>query len=152
MLQVTMSSKKISRHKWNVLVAEDDLHCRAHLLKALSPVARCVTVENGAEAVAAYQKAVKKKQPFDFLLLDITMPELDGFQVLRAIRAEEETSDPQRQHTIKVVMITAYKDSLMERYNMGWDDFITKPVDVNKLTAKMRSLADSSGLPAPGSA
>ena len=37
-------------------------------------------------------------------------------------------------------MITAYKDSLMEKYNMGWDDFITKPIEKDKLIAHMKAL------------
>ncbi len=42
-------------------------------------------------------------------------------------------------------MITAYKDSLMEKYNMGWDDFITKPVDKDVLIKHMERLAHPTG-------
>lgn len=37
-------------------------------------------------------------------------------------------------------MTTTYRDSLMENYNMGWDDFITKPVDADILTKRLREL------------
>ncbi|MFH1359481.1 MAG: response regulator [Candidatus Omnitrophota bacterium] len=127
--------------KWNVLLAEDDLQARAELLKALSSVAVCTTVETGEKALEAYQKAIKKKKPFDFILLDITMPGPDGFEVLRSIRSFEETAKSKPVHPTRIIMVTAYKDSLMENYNMGWDEFITKPIETEKLIKRMQALA-----------
>lgn len=139
--------------RWNVLIAEDDLNSRAQLLRGLSRLADCVVVDNGIQAIEAYRKAVKKKKSFDFILLDVTMPSVDGFEVLRTIRADEEkaalpatNNKSPKEITLPpfkpacIIMITAFKDSLMELYNMGWDEYITKPIEADKLIHKMQKL------------
>ncbi len=142
----------------NILIAEDNLEIRAQLLRALGRLAKCTVVDNGPQAITAYQKAVKNKRPFDFILLDVTMPAspagpadggagkptTDGFDVLKAIRASEESSPKGPLRLAKIIMITAYQDSLMKNYNMGWDEYITKPVDIEKLIACMHRLSQVS--------
>ena len=125
---------------WNILIAEDDLKIRAQLLKAFHHIAHCITVENGEEALKAYQKAIKKKQPFDFILLDVTMPNVNGFQVLKTVRANEENLENSSLKPARIIMITAYKDSLMENYNLGWDEYMTKPVNTEILIIKMKQM------------
>lgn len=121
---------------WKVLVAEDDAANQQKLLEALKGVAKCTLATTGQEALDVFKKALKTKNPFEFILLDVTMPKMDGFEVLRAIRAQEEKKMGKVKEST-VIMITAYKDSLMEKYNMGWDDFITKPIDKEKLVRRM---------------
>jgi len=124
---------------WKVLVAEDSIENQRILLDGLKNLAQCSVAATGQEALDLYQKAAKAKTPFDFILLDVTMPEMDGFQVLKAIRAHEKKLKDCKQDSF-VIMVTAYRDSLMEKYNMGWDDFITKPVDPKMLINHMKSL------------
>ena len=86
---------------------------------------------SGAEAL----EIVKKENP-DLILLDVMMPEMDGFEVCRRIKA-----DPQTEH-IPVVMVTALTDAA-DRVNgleAGADDFLTKPLDDTALIARVRSL------------
>jgi len=125
---------------WRVLIAEDDPKTRETLVKGFKKTARCVSVANGDEALKTYQAARNSKTPFDFILLDVTMPGTDGFEVLKTIRDQEEKNPHPLQKESRIIMITAYKDSLLENYNMGWDDFITKPVDIKILTERMRAL------------
>lgn len=124
---------------WKVLIAEDSLENRTSLLDGLKDVADCALASTGKEALELYKKARQTKAPFDFVLLDVTMPEMDGFSVLKAIRAEEEKDKKQKKESL-VIMTTAYQDSLMEKYNMGWDDFITKPIDAKRLVDHMKAL------------
>ncbi|MDD3375389.1 MAG: response regulator [Candidatus Omnitrophica bacterium] len=124
---------------WNVLIAEDDFQNKKKLLDALKGRATCTDVSSGQQALDAYKDSLSKNIHFDFILLDVTMPKMDGFAVLKAIRAQEENLTPPRKEAF-VIMITAYKDSLMEKYNMGWDDFITKPVDKDVLIKHMERL------------
>ena len=134
------ATKKIPL-RWNVLIAEDDLNSRAQLLKALNHAAKCVVVDNGKQAIETYRKAIKKKSRFDFVLLDVSMPGPDGFEVLRAIRAEEEKNSAASLKPTRIIMVTSYRDSLMSMYNMGWDEYITKPVETDKLVLKMKTMA-----------
>ncbi len=135
--------------RWNILIAEDDLTARAELLKSLYLIAHCTTVANGQEAIKAYEKSLKRKQPFDFILLDVVMPITDGFDVLRTIRQHEEHQTKILPQTSRIIMITSFKDSLMEHYNMGWDEYITKPIDTNILIKKMAELSNVDLLKTP---
>ena len=128
---------------WKVLIAEDnDRYCK-NLLDALEGLGECSIAKTGEEAITLHQEAVKSKKFFDFILLDVTMPKGDGFAVLKAIRQEEEKSAGTIPEA-RIIMVTAYKDSLMEKYNMGWDDFITKPIEKEKLLSHMKNLLVSS--------
>lgn len=124
---------------WKVLIAEDNVESQKVLLDGLKNLAECCVAPTGQDALDQYQKAVKTKTPFDFILLDVTMPEMDGFQALKAIRAHEEKLKEAKQESF-VIMVTAYRDTLMEKYNMGWDDFMIKPIDPKALIQKMKDL------------
>ncbi|MCX5681017.1 MAG: response regulator, partial [Candidatus Omnitrophica bacterium] len=75
---------------WKVLIAEDNPESLKALSIGLKDFAECSVASSGQEAFQLYQKSRKTKTPFDFVLLDVIMPELDGFSVRKAIRAEEE--------------------------------------------------------------
>jgi DNA-binding response OmpR family regulator len=125
---------------WNVLIVEDDLKGRQQLMRALEKKAHYSGVATGEEALHAYRKSIQTENHFDFILLDVTIPGLNGFEVLKAIRAEEQKVPPGSRMPVFIIMITAYKDSLMEHYDMGWDDFITKPFEAEKLIQHMQTL------------
>src|ERR1051325_2718137 len=87
---------------------------------------------NGVEALAICDKA-----ECDIVLLDVMMPDMDGFEVCRRIKTNRAT------HHIPVVMVTAL-DSPSDRVkglDAGADDFLTKPVSDVALIARVRSLA-----------
>lgn len=70
---------------------------------------------------------------YDLILLDLMLPELDGFEVARRLRKEKETP---------IVMMTA-RDSTMDRVaglDIGADDYITKPFAIEELLARVRSV------------
>jgi two-component system cell cycle response regulator len=90
-----------------------------------------LTAYSGKEAL----EIIGRERP-DLILLDIMMPEMDGFEVCRRIKANPETEH------IPVVMVTALTDSA-DRVNglqAGADDFLTKPLDDVALMARVRSL------------
>ncbi len=73
----------------------------------------------------------------DVVLLDIVMPEMDGFEVCRQLKANKSTS------IIPVVMLTAAltdKESHVRALEMGADAFLAKPVDESELTAQIRAM------------
>ncbi len=72
----------------------------------------------------------------DVILLDVMMPELDGFEVCRRIKA-----DPRWQH-IPVILLTALggKDNLAQGFDSGAEDFVSKPVNGLELRARVRSM------------
>ena len=87
-------------------------------------------------------KMAKKYKP-DLILLDIMMPGKDGFEVLKAVKKDQET------RAIPVVMLSvkdeeAYKEKAARLYD---EDYITKPVEIEKLTSRIEKvLAKRNGI------
>ena len=97
--------------------------------------ARGYTVYTAADGLEALD-VVKKEMP-DLILLDINMPKMDGFEVVKRIRTNEATE------FIPIVMITALRDTRENRIKSieaGADDFIEKPFDSLEVLARVRSL------------
>lgn len=88
------------------------------------------TAEDGASALAQIEES-----PPDLVLLDVMMPGMDGFEVTKRIRQNKKLS------FIPILLITAHdKPSVAQGLDMGADDFIRKPVEVDELLARVRSL------------
>ena len=122
-----------------ILIAEDDRLSRVFLKKFLSSYGTCDVAVDGMEALDAFMEAVKQKEPYDLLCLDIMMPRVDGLKVLKAIRVLE------KQHNLKhtcIMMMTAladveYVDQALE---LGCDAYAVKPIDTEKVESVMRNL------------
>ena len=114
------------------LLLVDDLPQNIRLLEAvLAPGLRL------HDRVSAGREALEKvtAEPVDLVLLDILMPEMDGYAVCRALR-----EDPETQY-LPVVMVTASGDQeKVAAIEAGADDFITKPFDQAELVARVSSL------------
>ncbi|MCK9995318.1 MAG: response regulator [Candidatus Krumholzibacteria bacterium] len=118
-----------------ILIADDAAFMRAILCQIIEDMEWTVAGEagDGKEAIAQYRKL----RP-DLVLLDITMPNLDGTEALKAILAE----DPQAQ----VVMITALgqKDQVLNAIKAGARDFIIKPFDHDRVTTTLAEILSPS--------
>lgn len=110
-----------------ILIIEDEKKIRRFLQLELEHEGYNVTVaEDGAEGIDKF-----KKDYFDLILLDLMMPKLSGEEVCKKIR---ETSE------IPIIVLTA-KDQVLnkvELLDMGADDYLTKPFEVEELFARMR--------------
>ena len=82
------------------------------------------TANNGQQAL----DLVAQDKP-DLILLDLMMPGIDGFEVLRRLRANPETAD------IAIVILSALNsnEDIVKGFDMGANDFITKPIIMEKL-------------------
>jgi two-component system response regulator MprA len=111
-----------------VLVADDDARLTEMLRRTLSYEGyRVVTAANGRQALAS----AADERP-DVVVLDWLMPEMDGLEVARRLRAEE----------IPVLMLSARDgvDDRVEGLDAGADDYLVKPFASNELLARVRSL------------
>jgi DNA-binding NarL/FixJ family response regulator len=114
-----------------ILVIEDEPEMRRNLttilrLEKFQPLA----AENGRVGI----ELARKEKP-DVILCDVMMPELDGYGVIAALRAEAETV------TIPFIFLTAKgeKPDIRAGMNLGADDYLTKPVGKADLLAAIRS-------------
>jgi DNA-binding response OmpR family regulator len=115
-----------------VLVVEDDAHLRdlvvLHLqLEGLTAVA----AGDGAEGLR-----LAKADPFDLLILDVMLPELDGITVCRAVRRESLNGD------VPILMLTARREEADKVLGLesGADDYLTKPFGIREFIARVRAL------------
>jgi two-component system cell cycle response regulator len=111
----------------------DDVPANVKLLEARlsAEYFDVVTASNGAEALAFCERG-----ECDIILLDVMMPDMDGFEVCRRLKSNPAT------HHIPVVMVTAL-DQPSDRVrglDVGADDFLTKPVNDMALVSRVRSL------------
>lgn len=90
-----------------------------------------VTAFDGEEAL----KKVSETNP-DLVLLDVMMPKMDGFQVCRAIKSSPQTE------LLPVIMVTARADTsdIVKGFEVGADDYLTKPYNQQELQARVRSM------------
>jgi signal transduction histidine kinase/CheY-like chemotaxis protein len=122
-----------------VLIAEDN-EINALLARTLLAKLghRPTVAANGAAAVAAWHSARTAGTPFDLVLMDVHMPESDGIEATRRIRAAE----PEGQHTpIFALTADALSEDRQACLAAGMDGFLTKPLDRERLCELLASIA-----------
>ena len=113
-----------------ILVVDDDASVRSFLKRGLSFEGFQVeTAENGEQGL----RAVLDRAPH-MMILDLMMPGIDGFEVLRRLRAVDTK--------LPVIMLTANDapEAQMEGLNTGADDYVVKPVNFDVLIARIRAI------------
>jgi CheY-like chemotaxis protein len=115
-----------------IIIADDD---RTTIMMVQSILRtwkiNCLVAHNGKDAM----EQTKKIKP-DALLLDVSMPDMDGFQVLTALRA-----DPATRATPIVMLTAAQSESEIVRgFDLGADDYITKPFRAHEMLARLKRL------------
>jgi len=126
-----MSSKTGS-----ILIVDDE----ADILASLDELLKTEGYQTATASTAAEGRAKLDKEPFDLVLLDISLPDANGIEVLRSIKRDS----PE----IPVIMITAYDSSQVafQASREGAESYITKPWDNDKLLLEIRNLLDRSRL------
>ena len=118
------------RHPLRVLVAEDNLVNQKIALLMLDRLGyRADLVANGREAVDAVRQV-----PYDVVLMDLQMPELDGLDATRAIVAEHPRG---RRPRIIALTANAFEDDRLECLAAGMDDHLSKPLQKEKLESAL---------------
>ena len=116
------------------ILVVDDIEPNIKLLtaKLLQEYYTVLTANSGKEALA-----ILKKEKIDIILLDVMMPEIDGFEVCKTIK-----TDPATTH-IPVVMVTALSDidDRVKGLEAGADEFLTKPINDTALFVRLKSLS-----------
>jgi signal transduction histidine kinase len=111
-----------------ILLADDNADMREYVRRLLGNYYDVRAVSNGLQALAA-----ARRYPPDLVLTDVMMPGIDGFSLLRELRAAESTS------TIPVILLSARagEDARIEGIQAGADDYIVKPFTARELLARV---------------
>ncbi|MGE4428465.1 MAG: response regulator transcription factor [Solirubrobacteraceae bacterium] len=118
-----------------ILIAEDEARLSSFLEKGLRAEGFTTTVvDDGAAAMA-----IARDEDFDLLILDLGLPSLDGLAVLRTLRAQG--------RRMPVLILTARDeiDTKVEGFELGADDYLTKPFRFEELLARVRARLRTDG-------
>jgi two-component system, chemotaxis family, chemotaxis protein CheY len=123
------------------LIVEDNEMAREGLKFFLADHAEIEVAVNGREAVTQFQLALSQQNPFDLVLLDIIMPEMDGQQALKLIRfAEQHDLAPDRKKAVIIMTTALNSPENMEEALWEGDctDYLVKPIVRADLMAMLR--------------
>ena len=115
---------------FHILVVDDDKNTRRYLQAVLEAAEFTVfTAENGVEALE-----LMEKEYIDLVVLDIMMPEMDGYQFTETLRSV--------QNNLPVLMVSAKQlsEDRKKGFRAGIDDYMTKPVDMEELVLRIHAL------------
>jgi PAS domain S-box-containing protein len=127
----TADEVDVNQNSLRILLAEDNASSQKVVLKMLEKLGyRADVAANGVEALEAV-----KRQPYDLVLMDVKMPEMDGLEAARAIRSMSGILQP------KIIAITAYalagdREKCLEA---GMDGYIPKPVQIEDIKAALEA-------------
>ncbi|MBV8354154.1 MAG: SpoIIE family protein phosphatase, partial [Candidatus Eremiobacteraeota bacterium] len=136
-MQAMSSSPTGAQPRRRVLLADDNGDLRDYVSRLLSPQYDVTAVHNGVEALAA-----ARSQGFDAILSDVMMPEMDGLELLKAVRADVQLA------TTPFIMLSARagEEHAVEGVTAGADDYIAKPFSAEELLARLRANLNASAV------
>ena len=118
------------------LIIDDDEFNRDYVATLLGSEAQCEEACNGKDAVAKFAAALESNAPFDLVLLDIMMPDMNGHEIARAIRAIEKDHRLEAGKRVNIVMLTALnspQDAMESFCTAQSAAYLVKPVSREKL-------------------
>jgi two-component system, sensor histidine kinase and response regulator len=136
---ITRHALREIKSRSRVLLAEDNPVNQTLAIRLLERQGYRVSVAcDGRAALSAFEK-----ESFDFILMDVQMPEMDGFEVTAAIREKERS----RGGHIPIIAMTAHalKGDQERCLSAGMDGYVSKPIRIKELIAAIESLVGESG-------
>src|ERR1700728_178437 len=133
---VTRHTLRESQNRLKVLLAEDNAVNQLVALRLLERFGHTVTVAaNGKKAVEAWEKG-----GFDAILMDVQMPEMDGWEATQAIREKERSTGLH----VPIIAMTAHamKGDDERCFAAGMDDYLTKPIRTEELMATLEKIGN----------
>jgi two-component system, chemotaxis family, chemotaxis protein CheY len=122
------------------LIVEDDFTSRILIQEFLKEFGAAHIAVDGKEAVDAVDGALSSGAPYDLICMDIMMPEMDGQDALKLIRARESEAGILPGKGAKVFMTTALSDpkNVLSAFREQCDAYLVKPIDRTKLVEQLR--------------
>ena len=125
MNDLSKSLRRAARHR--VLIVEDEFHAREYLKRLLAGEPRLTVVGEAADG-ASGATMIQTLSP-DLVFLDIQMPELDGFEIIKRVGAD---------HMPAFILVTAFSQHALRAFEFAALDYICKPFDIDRLTMSLQ--------------
>jgi HD-like signal output (HDOD) protein/DNA-binding NarL/FixJ family response regulator len=136
-----------------ILVVDDELVSREKMKRIMSSLGECDEVTSGQDALKAFMDASAEQKQYDLIMLDISMPEMDGTEVLNRIRSMENDNGIPKEGQVKIFMVTASseKDIILSCIKSGCNDYIMKPFSMETVAKKLKDNGLTEQQPPDGS-
>jgi len=132
-------SARRSKARLRILLVEDDVACRLLLQTFLARYGDCHVAVNGREAVDLFRTSFDRGSRYDLICMDIMMPEMDGREAVRQIRALEESRGIRSPFGSTIFMTTTVQEirEVFHCFRELCDAYLLKPIDLGQLLSKM---------------
>ena len=127
---------KMPARSYKALVIDDNADIRTIVCAVLQSANLGLTVLTAQDGIEGIELATNERP--DIVILDISMPDVDGFEVCRRLRADERTAD------VPVLMLTANggEQHVTTGFGVGADDYVVKPFRREELVARVRRILE----------
>ncbi len=117
------------------MIVDDETISRKLLIKKMELIGTCTEVSESLSAMELFEEALENKKPFDLISLDVSMPKMDGRQLLKMIRKKEKAIKIPKEKRVKIIMVTSRMNvaTIKECINLGCNGYISKPVNKYQL-------------------
>ncbi|MDD9301969.1 MAG: HDOD domain-containing protein [Desulfobacter sp.] len=113
-----------------ILIVDDEKISRKILVSKMKSLGPCVAVDSSIKAMAEIEMANSADEPFDIITLDVSMPGMDGKQILEHIRRQEIKKKIPKAERVKILMVTSRMNmnTIKACIKLGCNGYLTKPV------------------------
>ncbi len=124
------------------LIVDDDTMVREALRHLLGQFGIVDEGENGVEGIRYIEESYRLNQPYNLILLDIVLPELDGYALIRKVRECEQTHNVELGKETKIVVISSRYDepTILEAVGYGAMGVVQKPINSETVLNNIKRL------------
>lgn len=125
-----------------ILILDDEAISRKILFKKMEPFGECVAVDDPKKALSEIKHAAEKNTPFDLVTLDVSMPGIDGRQVLQQLRKNEQLQKIPKADRVKVIMVTSRMNTATIKacISLGCNGYLSKPVSTRQILENLEKM------------
>ncbi len=125
-----------------ILIVDDEELGRTVMEDIFGRYGQFVSVTNGNDAVMVFEKALEKNKGFDLVLLDISLEDISGLDVLKKIKTIEKSQGKTKEEQAVVIMVTAHseKEIVMDCIKAGCKAYFIKPLKQGPVDNKLSEM------------
>ncbi|MFZ4857184.1 MAG: response regulator [Desulfuromonadaceae bacterium] len=123
----------------NILIVDDDELSRVMLSEMLEELGSCDAAAGGREGLGLFHRAFAAGKPYELICLDVIMPDIDGFQLLRQIRSTETENSVALPDAARIIMISSMSDleHIMASFDAACEAYMIKPLERQELFGQL---------------